>query len=294
MSKIGFVTDSTAYLHPDFVAEHQIEVVSLVINFEGESFLESELNGDYSGFYNRLRQVSSLPTTSQPSLGAFLEAYQKLGEKVDYIFSIHITEGISGTVKTATAAARMLPHLDITVIDSNGTASSEYLIIDAAIRAANKGLGKKEIIEIAKFIAEHNTLLFLPNTLEYLRRGGRIGGAAAIAGNFLQIKPILYFNRKKNCIIDVYEKVRTQEKGLQKMIIEMNYAYSKADNLLAAVIEVDAVHLANKFTEHIYNFYPGFVLQEICSVGPVIGAHIGPGTLGLCYCPLSQEMKELY
>ena len=293
MGIIGFVTDSTAYLHPAFIEKHQIEVVSLIVNFEGESFPEAGLYVNFDEFYDRLRQVTYLPTTSQPPLGEFLKVYQKLGERVDSIFSIHITGGISGTVETALAAARMLPHLDITVIDSNGTAVSEYLILDAAVRAVAKGLTRDEVLKVIQHIADHNTLLYLPDTLEYLRRGGRIGGAAALVGTLLQIKPILYFNRKKNCIIDVYEKVRTREKGLQKIISEMGKAYAKSPDFRVAVVEVGARKAGQDLADRVHELYPEFEL-EICPVGPVIGAHIGPGTVGLCYYPMSPQIKELY
>lgn len=293
MGKIGFVTDSTAYLHPDFIDKHQIEVVSLIVNFEGESFPEAGLYESFDEFYDRLRQVTYLPTTSQPPLGEFLEVYQKLGERVDSIISVHITGGISGTVETALAAARMLPHLDITVIDSNGTAIAEYLILDAAVRAVMKGLTKDEVLNIIQYIVDHHNLHFLPDTLEYLRRGGRIGGAAALVGTLLQIKPILYFNRKKNCIIDVYEKVRTREKGVHKILDEMGKAYCQCPDLRVAVVEVGARDLGKDLVDRVRSLYPEFE-PDICPVGPVIGAHIGPGTVGLCYYPMSPQIKELY
>ncbi|HHV34399.1 MAG TPA: DegV family protein [Syntrophomonadaceae bacterium] len=293
MGKIGFITDSTAYLHPSFIEEHKIKVVSLIVNFEGESFPEAGLYENFEEFYDRLRQVTYLPTTSQPPLGKFLDAYQELGERVDSIISVHITEGISGTVETALAAARMLPHLDITVIDSNGTAVAEYMILDAAVRAVMKGLTRDEVLNVIQHIVDHHTFHFLPDTLEYLRRGGRIGGAAALVGTLLQIKPILYFNRKKNCIIDVYEKVRTREKGLQKIINEMGRAYAKCPDIKVAVVEVGARKSGKDLAERVCSLYPEFE-PEICPVGPVIGAHIGPGTVGLCYYPMSPQIKELF
>jgi DegV family protein with EDD domain len=293
MEKLGFVTDSTAYLDPAFIDKHQIEVASLIVNFEGESIQEVDLYGEYDQFYDKLRRVTYLPTTSQPSLGVFLELYQKLGRRVDSIISIHITEGISGTVKTARAAAQMLPHLEITVIDSNGTAICEYLILDAAVRAIEKGLNRDEILKIVRHIADHQTLLFLPDTLEYLRRGGRIGGAAALVGTLLQIKPILYFNRKKKGMIDVFEKVRTREKGANGILEEMSKEYLQNPELRVAVVEVGAKDLGEDLIKRVHSHYPEFK-AELCSVGPVIGAHIGPGTVGLGYYPMTPQIKELF
>ena len=293
MEKIGFVTDSTAYLDPAFIDKHQIEVVSLIVNFEGESIPEVDLYGKLDQFYDRLRRVEYLPTTSQPSLGEFLKVYHKLGERVNSIISVHITGGISGTVQTARAAARMLPHLDITVIDSNGAAICEYLILDAAVRAIEKGMNRDEVLKIVRHIADHQILHFLPDTLEYLRRGGRIGGAAALVGTLLQVKPILYFNRKKNGMIDVYEKVRTREKGVHRILDGMAKAYLQNPELRVGAVEVGANDLGKALIKRVHSLYPEFEL-ELCSVGPVIGAHIGPGTVGLCYYPMTPQIKELY
>lgn len=293
MGKIGFVTDSTAYLPPSFKERFKIEVVSLTISFEGESFQEEGLYDDFDLFYQKLSRVSSLPTTSQPSIGDFLNAYQKLGERVDSIISVHITEGISGTVKTARAAARMLPELDITVIDSQAAAVGEYMLLRAAVQAMLSGCTKKEILEIIQYVIEHRTLLFLPSTLEYLRRGGRIGGAAALLGTLLQIKPILYFNPEKNCIIDLYEKVRTREKGVQRILAEMKTALRTCPDLDTAVVFVGAESYGRDLVERIQAIYPS-ALPELCPVGPVVGAHIGPGTVGLYFYPMTPQLKKYY
>lgn len=215
------MTDSTAYLPRRFREQYQVEVVSLLVNFESVSFPEEEIYGDYDPFYARLSRASSLPTTSQPSIGDFLQAYERLGGSVDSIISIHITEGISGTVKSAQAAARMLPGLDITVIDSRKTSIGLYMVVEAAAQAVAAGLEKEEVLAIICYVVEHSLVLFTLDTLEYLRRGGRIGGAASLIGNLLQIKPILFFNPGKNNIIDLYDKVRTREKALRRILEEM-------------------------------------------------------------------------
>ncbi|AFV11728.1 DegV [Thermacetogenium phaeum DSM 12270] len=292
MKKIGFVTDSTAYLPPAFKEQHQIEVVSLTINFEEESYPEVDLFDDFDGFYKRLRQASTLPTTSQPSIGDFLNVYQKLGEKVESIISVHITEGISGTIKSARSAAAMLPELDITVVDSNATAVAIYMILKAAVRAADAGLEKDKVLEIINYIVDNQKLYFLPETLEYLRRGGRIGGAAALIGTLLQIRPILFFNKERNCIIDVYEKVRTREKGLQRILEELERDYRTCPDLEVAVVHVGAENLGQDLMRRVQNLLPD-CRPDYCPVGPVIGAHIGPGTVGLYFYPVKRQHKSL-
>ncbi|MGB9791094.1 MAG: DegV family protein [Thermacetogeniaceae bacterium] len=289
LSKIGFVTDSTAYLPRDFKGEFQIEVVSLIVSFEGESHKEDELYEEFKEFNERIGRVPQLPTTSQPSVGDFLEAYRRLGEGCESIISVHISGGISGTVQSARAAAQMLPELDITVIDSGSTAVGIYTILDAAARAARAGLEKERVLEIIDHIVKNQLLLMLPATLDYLRKGGRIGGAAALLGNLLQIKPILYFNPAKGYIIDLYDKVRTREKAFQRLLAEME----KRPHPMKTVIgHVNAEEESRALAERIKERYPEYC-PEILPVGPVIGTHIGPGAMGLCFYPLTPELQRL-
>ncbi|MGB9791093.1 MAG: DegV family protein [Thermacetogeniaceae bacterium] len=292
MDKIGIVTDSTAYLPRRMKEEFGIEVVSLIVNFEGESFPEVALGDDFDPFYERLRSSKALPTTSQPSVGDFLEVYKKLAERAESIISIHITGGISGTVQSARAAAQMLPEVDITVIDSRATAVGQYMVVDAAARAARAGFSKEEVLEVVDHVINHLSLYFMPGTLEYLHRGGRIGGAAALLGSLLQIKPILYFNWDKNNIIDLYEKVRTREKGIQFMLDKLEKAYRRHPDLKTAVVHVGCEDEGKALLSRVKSLCPG-LNPELCAVGPVIGAHIGPGTVGICFYPLTPKLKEL-
>lgn len=292
MEKIGIVTDSTAYLPRDLKNRYQIRVVSLSINFENESFQEEGLYENFNEFYEKLKRVTYLPTTSQPSVGDFLETYREMGRHYESIISIHITEGISGTVNNARTAARMLPELDITVIDSRAAAIGEYMLVDAASRAAAAGFTKERIVWALNHIINHMTLYFLPGTLEYLRRGGRIGGAAALLGTLLQIRPILYFNWDKNSIIDLYEKVRTREKGLQRMLEELEKAYRHCPELKTAVVHVGAEEEGLALIERIKRLHPELT-PDSCPVGPVVGAHIGPGTLGICCYPVPPQLRGI-
>jgi len=292
MDKIGIVTDSTAYLPRHLKDEFGIEVVSLTVNFEGNSFPEEVLYDNFNEFYERLRRAKFLPTTSQPSVGDFLQVYERLAERVESIISIHITGGISGTVQTARAAARMLPGADITVVDSRAAAVGEYMIVDAAARAARAGLPRDEVLSIINHIITHMTLFFMPGTLEYLHRGGRIGGAAALVGSLLQIKPILYFNWDKNNIIDLYDKVRTREKGIRFMLDRLERAYRNCPDLKTAVVHVGCEREGQALIDRIKALHPEFS-PDSCPVGPVVGAHIGPGTVGLCCYPLTPQLKEI-
>jgi DegV family protein with EDD domain len=291
MGKIGIVTDSVTYLTPEQIDELQVEVVSLVINFGDQSWPEASVS-DYRDFYEQLRQVSYLPTTSQPSMGDFLQTYDRLAGKVSSIISIHLSAGVSGTVQVARSAARMMPGVDISVVDSGAAAIGVYMMVDAAARAVAAGWEKERVLQALEYIKENRTLLFMPDSLEYLKRGGRIGGAAAMVGTLLQVKPILYFNPDKNGIIDVYEKIRTREKGLQRILAELDRAYRQSPDLKTGVVHVGAEAEGNALLQRVRELYPE-LSPDLCPVGPVVGAHIGPGTLGICCYPLTSDLKEI-
>lgn len=290
MKNIGIVTDSTAYLPFDFKEKFQVEVVSLTVNYDDQSVPEEGLFYEHlDEFYDWLREADCLPTTSQPSTGDFIETYQRMSERADSIISIHISGGISGTVGTATAAAQTLPDQDITVIDSGLTSVGLYMVVDVAARAVQAGLGKEKVLEIVHYVIDNIQLLYIPATLEYLKRGGRIGGAAALLGNLLQIRPILYFNPERDNIIDVYEKVRTNEKGIRRMLAEMEEA---GPHLKTAVGYVSSVHDGQALQKRVKEIYPD-LHPEISPIGPVIGSHIGPGTAGMGWYPLTPDLEKL-
>ncbi len=291
MAQVGIVTDSTAYLPPERGEELKVEVVPLIVNFGDESFKEGEVYNNKE-FYEKLRRASVFPTTSQPSVGDFLEVYKRWAARAESIISIHISGGISGTVRSARTAAQMLPDADITVVDSMMTSIGLYFVVDAAARAALLGLGKDEVLRVTNYVMEHMTLLFFPGTLEYLRRGGRIGGAAALIGTVLQVKPILYFNRQKDGIIDVYEKVRTKERAIKRLLEELDKAFQVNPDLKIGIVHVDAPEEGQVLYDRVRSLYRG-LNPELCEVGPVIGAHVGPGTLGICFYPLTPELKEI-
>ena len=211
MRKIGIVMDSTGYLTHDILEKFQIRVVPLTLTIGDETF--SELDVTNVILFEKLSRSSSLPTTSQPSVGSFLEAYESLFlEGVEEIVSIHLSAAISGTLRSAQMAIDLASSPKIHTFDSGSAAAGLGALAWAAAEWAEQGLSAAVILGNLKILKRQTKLYFIVDTLENLRKGGRIGGAAALVGTLLQIKPILYFNQFAE--IDIFDKVRTRSKGL--------------------------------------------------------------------------------
>jgi len=282
LANVRVFTDSTAYLTDEDKKQFNITVVPLVITFQGNSYKERVEITD-GEFYNALAEKGGFPTTSQPSAGDFVKAYQENANEGDEIISIHISSAISGTYASAIAAAGMLPNYNISAFDSLTTAAClRYLVLKAA-EMAQSGAGKEEIVKTLTFMRDQVNILFMVDTLEYLRRGGRIGGAQALIGSLLQVKPILTIKGK----IEVFDKVRTRQKALARIVDEFVKFYKSNDSskIRASILHVHSHGTCDNLAQLINNDIPGLQLERI-SLGPVIGAHVGPGTLGLAYCLL--------
>jgi len=282
MSRIALVTDSTAYLPPERVQEYGAHVVPLYIHLDGKTFQDG-VDIDGATFYKRLKTASKLPTTSQPSVRDFMERYRHLSAEADAIVSIHISSGISGTVNSAlTARQQLLDELadppKIYVIDSRTTANGLALLVSAAARAISAGQTADQVVQRVTTLTSRVHTIFVVDTLEYLRKGGRIGGAAALMGAVLKIKPILYLNAGR---IDVLEKVRTARKAKQRLR-EIVTKRSDTQPLHACVVHAQAPQEAELVRQHIADH---FDCRELFVVefSPVIAVHVGPGTVGVAF-----------
>lgn len=274
---IKIVTDSTAYLSPAVLKKCQISEVSLTVNFGKDSFLEGAVK-DYHDFYQKLRNSQIFPTTSQPSAGDFLSVYQKLTEDGSSVISIHISGLLSGTVQSARTAAGMLEGRDICVVDSLFTAAALGYMVEEAGEMACSGKSKEEILAKIEYLKKNTYFLLLVDTLEYLHRGGRIGGAAALFGNLFQIKPILYL---KDGALDVLTKVRTREKAIRQLVKEAEERMGDSwENARIGVLHVDNPTGARHLTDLLKERYPG-INPEVGQVGPVLGSHAGPGATAI-------------
>lgn len=211
---IRIVTDTTAALPPEYTRAHHIEVVPQIIHFGTESFLEG-VTIQYDEFLRRLRNSSPLPKTAAPRPGDLVEAYRKQLAHARTIISIHPSAEVSGTVRSAlTAKETAFPDADIRILDSRFVAGNLASMVIAATEWAEQGVSADEIMARLQAMIPRGRIYFLVATLEYLQRGGRIGGAAALIGTALQIKPIL---EMKNGRVEVFEKVRTYPHALARL-----------------------------------------------------------------------------
>jgi DegV family protein with EDD domain len=273
------VCDTTAYLPAELVAESGLHVVSLYVSIDGEQQPETEV-GDYEDFFERLRAAESGATTSQPSVGDFISVYEPLLEAGRDVVSIHISSGISGTCEAASQARERLVAEDkggerIHIFDSRSACGGTGLCALAASAAAAAGGDSEAALSRARRTREELKMWFAIDTLEYLRRGGRIGGARAWIGSALKIKPILTLEEE----ITPIERVRTRARSLERL---REYARERHESGADAwvVQHIQDHETAGELIDdcrEIFGCEPVFVSE----IGPVIGAHVGPGLIGV-------------
>lgn len=284
MRKTAIVMDSTGYLTSDILDQYQIEVVSLSVNIGAESFLETDLSNEM--LFAKLKNIEGFSTTSQPSVGTFVEKYESLLQAgYEEIVSIHLSQAISGTIASAQMARDLVSQPSrIHIFDSASAALGLGLLAMAAGEWAQNGKSAEEIMLSLAKIKNLTELYFIVDTLENLHRGGRIGGASALIGTLLQIKPILFFNERGE--IDVYDKVRSQARAWQRVQDELKRALSSGNTYRICVLHVGIQEEGERVVEELKTAYPGHDIR-LFEAGPVIATHVGPGALGLAFHPWS-------
>ena len=274
------VTDTTAYLPEELATAHGISRVSLYVTLDGEQRAEGEIGAaEYDDFYERLRRSDEGATTSQPSVGDFVSVYEPLLAEGREVVSIHISAGISGTVESARQARQQLIEASkggerITVYDSRSGCGGQGLLALVAAKAAAGGGGAGDVIDRVEHARDSLKAWFAVDTLEYLRKGGRIGAAQALLGSALQIKPILTLEEE----IRPIERVRTRRRAFERMV---DYARERKDEgadawVVQHIHDPDTARQLVDECRQVFGSDPVFVSE----IGPVIGAHIGPGLLG--------------
>src|SRR3954470_6679089 len=276
---VAIVTDTTQYLPREVIARHGIHLVSLYVNWDGRTDRESELP-DYDGYYDFLRSAGELPSTSQPSVGDFLNVYEPLVERGDDVLSIHLSGGISGTVGAAEQARQymiekgMAPERMV-VIDSRTGCAGHGLMAVAAANAVNRGANLEGAVAAARAMRENLKIIVMVDTLEYLRRGGRIGAAAAWIGATLKVKPILTIEGEMQPV----ERVRTAGRAFERLGAHPQQRRENGRAALA-VQHIHAPAEAERLVERGREIY-GRDPELLSEIGPVIGTHTGPGVLGV-------------
>jgi DegV family protein with EDD domain len=271
----AIVLDSTADFRqaPERFANWR--VVPLYVRFGSESFKDYvELAPD--AFYTRLRTAEQLPTTSQPTPGDFLEVYRLL-DGYDRVYSLHLSGDLSGTYGSATTAGEELGGDKVRTVDT-GTASAAVAMLGLAIqRRLERGTTDEEIDVLVERYRRDAGLLFTVDTLEYLRRGGRIGRARAWAGQLLSVKPILTIDRE----VVPLKRVRGNRKAMEAFVEGFTRDSVDRPSLRVGIAHADAPDRARQLEKMVRDTRQQAEIELVTDLGAVVGTHAGPGTVGL-------------
>ena len=277
---IKIVTDSTSYIADEYIKKYDIKLVSLNVIINGVSSREVDIENEV--FYEEIRNSKEIPKSSQPIPNEMLNTFREIVEDGDSIVGIFLSSKMSGTYSNANMIKDMIledyPDAEIHILDSKTNCMQMGFAVIEAARTASEGKSINEVINAANHVINNSRFLFTPETLEYLKKGGRIGGAAALFGNVLQIKPILTV---VNGETSVFKKVRTRKKAIEEIV-------------KTVLEEIEAKGLGDIVVHHINCQEDGLKLAkalenklgkkvEIQSIGPVIGVHVGPGSIGIAY-----------
>jgi DegV family protein with EDD domain len=279
---VKIVTDSSAHLPHSERQKHDITVVPLKAIF-GTTVYRDELDLTNEQFYQMLPIAESHPTTSQPSAGEFMEVYQPLLEAGREIVSIHLPSKLSGTYASACAAkteleTQLKKALPLTIVDTPWLSMALGLLVVAAAEAAEAGQSREQVLATINALIPKLNLIFVLDTLEYLKRGGRIGGARAMLGSLLHVKPMLEI---KHGLVEPLEQPRSRAKAIKRLLEIMEERTGGKPvhaSILHAVSPIDAAELEKELRKR-------FELKEfhMTEIGPVIGVHTGPNAVGLAF-----------
>ena len=280
MSKVAVITDSTAYIPDALLNTYKITVVPQVLIW-GEVTYRDGVDILPNEFYKRLETAKIMPTTSQVPIMVMKAEFEKLLENGYDVLGIFLSAKLSGTMQSAIQALEMLPKAGnkIAIVDSNSTAMAMGFHVLMAARAAQSGSSLAECQKLAEEAQKHTGVYFVVDTLEFLRRGGRIGGAQALLGSALNLKPVLELRDGR---IESVAKVRTKSKAIERMIDLIAEHVAGQTPVRLATLHANAEAEARAALETaVLRLKP--VETVFTSVSPVIGSHSGPGTIGLAF-----------
>ena len=281
-NKVAIVTDSVACIPKERVEEYGIEVVPIQVVF-GDKVYRDGVDITPREFYAMLRKAEKLPTTASAIPGAVLEAYQKASQRSDSILCVTISSKLSGMFEAAQLAKEMakeeLPDVTIELLDSEIAAAAQGLIVLEAAKAAASGKSLSEVVETAKNVRQRVHLLIMLDTLYYLAKGGHVPKVAALAGSIIKIKPLLTFKEGE---AEPIANPRTNSKAIERILQLMEQWMVKGEPLHVAVTHADVEDEAIKLRDRIASQYDCADLF-ITEFTPVMGAHTGPGVIGICF-----------
>ncbi len=271
---IKIVADSTCDLPKDIVAEHGITIVPLYINANDRSYLDG-VEMTRQEFYQRLPDFDPLPRTAAPNPEMFRQTYERLADEgAAEILSIHISISLSSTVDEARKAAKKITAIPVTVLDSQQLSLGTGFLVVAAAKAAAAGRSLAEIVELVKEMTTRTHVFAALDTVEFLRRSGRISNFASGIANLLSIKPLLKMNNGE----PTSERVRTNKRAIARLI-KLVSDLAPLEEL--ALVHTNAVDRAEELRQRAAHLFPVDKIPLSVDVTPVLGAHLGPGTVGL-------------
>lgn len=278
MSKVAIITDSTAYIPQEMVDKYDIRVAPQVLIWGEETLLDG-VDIQPQEFYNRLQKDTVHPSTSQVTPGKFKEIFEELLEKDKEILAILLSKKLSGTIDSAEQAIEFFPDAPIEIVDSETTAMAMGFIVLAVARAVEQGATLAECKALAKKAIPHTGVVFAVDTLEFLHRGGRIGGGSRFLGTALNIKPILQVEDGR---VEAVERIRTRKKSLNRVVELIEEKVGNRQPVRLAALHANAKEDARFILEQAsQRLNP--VETTYSEVSPVVGTHAGPGTVGLCF-----------
>ncbi len=278
---IRIIADSTCYLPQEYIDKYKISIASLNVLLNGNSYREIDLSNDW--FYNEMAKSPTIPTSSQPSIEELYSTVESLVKDGHDVVGIFLSSDMSGTFSTSNLVKNMIienyPNAKIVMIDSRSNCMQAGFAVLEAAKAANENKSLDEVVSIAKNVIKNSKFIFVPETLDYLKKGGRIGSAAALLGSLLQIKPILTVEDGKTT---VFTKVRTKKKAIDKIVNTVLEQNLKSPIKGIIVHHINCQSEGQELADRLKNSL-GLENVKIQSIGPIIGLHVGPGSIGVAY-----------
>ncbi len=278
---IRIIADSTCYLPQEYIDKYKVSIASLNVLLNGNSYREIDLSNDW--FYNEMAKSPTIPTSSQPSIEELYSTVESLVKDGHDVVGIFLSSDMSGTFSTSNLVKNMIienyPNAKIVMIDSRSNCMQAGFAVLEAAKAANENKSLDEVVSIAKNVIKNSKFIFVPETLDYLKKGGRIGSAAALLGSLLQIKPILTVEDGKTT---VFTKVRTKKKAIDKIVNTVLEQNLKSPIKGIIVHHINCQSEGQELADRLKNSL-GLENVKIQSIGPIIGLHVGPGSIGVAY-----------